>query len=63
VNDDWADEPGVAAISDASGAFPLYADSTDAAIVMTLPAGSYTALVSGVGNATGEALVEVYELP
>ena len=32
--------------------------------VVTLAAGrSYTARVSGVGDTTGEALVEVYELP
>jgi hypothetical protein len=62
-NDDWSDEPGAAAAIAAAGAFPLRSGSLDAALVVTLPAGVYTAHVSGVGGATGEALVEVYELP
>ena len=37
--------------------------SEDAALIATLPPGSYTAQVSGVGNTTGIAIVEVYELP
>ncbi len=45
------------------GAFALGAGSRDAALVVTLPPGSYTAQVSGVGNTAGVALVEVYELP
>jgi hypothetical protein len=32
------------------------ADSTDSAIVVTLPCGSYTAQVSGDGNSAGTAL-------
>jgi hypothetical protein len=63
TNDNWADEPGVAAASSAAFAFTLRDASTDAALVLTLPAGGYTALVSGAGTTTGEALVEVYELP
>jgi hypothetical protein len=31
--------------------------------VVTAPSGTYTAQVSGVGNLTGEALIEIYELP
>jgi hypothetical protein len=45
------------------GAFALPADSRDAALVLTLPPGSYTAQVSGVANTVGVALVEIYELP
>jgi hypothetical protein len=45
------------------GAFPLTAASRDAALLVTLPAGgTYTIQVSGVNNATGEALIEVYEV-
>ena len=45
------------------GAFPLTPASRDAALLVTLPAGStYTIQVSGVSNTTGEALVEVYEV-
>jgi kumamolisin len=47
----------------AVGAFSLTAGSADSAIVLTLPPGSYTAVVSGVGGTTGIALAEVYELP
>jgi len=46
------------------GAFTLSAtNSLDAALLVTLPPGSYTAQVSGVNNTTGIALVEVYEVP
>lgn len=34
----------------------------ESAIVRTLNSGSYTAIISGVGNTTGVALVEVYQL-
>lgn len=34
----------------------------ESALVRTLPAGNYTAVVRGVGNTTGVALVEVYAL-
>ena len=37
--------------------------SRDAALLLTLPAGStYTIEVSGVNNPTGEALLEIYEV-
>ena len=45
------------------GAFGLAAGSKDAALIVTLPPGSYTAQVSGVNNTTGIAIVEVYDLP
>ena len=46
-----------------AGAFALNAGGKDAAVIVTLPAGaSYTAVVSGVNGATGEALVEIYDL-
>ncbi len=46
------------------GAFALGAGSRDAALVITLQAGkAYTVQVSGVGNTTGEALIEIYALP
>lgn len=44
------------------GAFPLDGGSRDAALLTSLPAGSYTAQVSGIGGGTGEALVEIYEV-
>jgi hypothetical protein len=47
----------------AVGAFPLSAGGKDAALIVTLPAGSYSAVVSGANNGTGAGLVEIYELP
>jgi hypothetical protein len=60
-NDNWlaADAAAFASV----GAFALNPGSRDAAVVTFLDPGSYTAQISGVGNATGVALVEVYELP
>jgi uncharacterized delta-60 repeat protein len=37
-------------------------NSREAAIIVTLPPGSYTAIVRGTSNTTGNALVEVYAL-
>src|SRR6266581_7114209 len=44
----------------ASGYAP--GDPTESAIIADLPAGNYTAVVRGVNNMTGVALVEVYDL-
>jgi hypothetical protein len=64
-NDNWETGASTAAqISAASaqvGEFPLPAGSKDAALLVTLPPGSYTVVVTGVGNTTGVALVEVYD--
>ena len=38
-------------------------DPAESAIIATLSPGSYTAIVRGVNNTTGNALVEVYALP
>ena len=38
------------------------ADMSESAIIANLPAGNYTAIVRGVSNTTGVALVEVYDL-
>ena len=42
-----------------SGRVP--ADTRESAIIANLPAGNYTAIVRGVNNTTGVALVEVYD--
>ncbi len=60
----WGSSADAAAISAAStqvGAFGLA--TNDAALVLTLAPGNYTAQVVGSGGATGVALIEVYELP
>ena len=38
------------------------ADASESAIIATLPPGNYTAIVRGVNNTTGVALVEAYDL-
>lgn len=61
TNDNWTAT--LAPTFNQVGAFPLTAGSRDAALLLTVPAGStYTIQVSGVNNTTGEALVEVYEV-
>lgn len=62
-NDNWAGDAVLGATFTKVGAFPLPADSRDAAVVATLQPGEYTVQVSGVNNTTGVALVEVYEVP
>jgi hypothetical protein len=46
-----------------TGAFAFAPGSQDAAILMVLPPGAYTAEVSGLNGTTGVALVEIYEVP
>ncbi len=53
----------IAAAASATGAFALPANSRDAAVVVTLAPGAYSAVVSGAANTTGAGLVEVYEVP
>jgi hypothetical protein len=65
-NDSWevGNSPGlVAAATAAVGAFPLAPGGRDAALLLTLPPGTYSAQVGGPAGATGVALVEVYEMP
>ena len=74
-NDNWETPVGVSAgqaIASAAdlvaaaaqtGAFALTSGSKDAALIVVLAPGVYSAQVSGVNGATGNALIEVYELP
>ena len=57
-NDNWRDDQ--EADIQATGVQPT--NDAESAIVATLPAGNYTAIVSGVDNSTGVGLVEVYRL-
>jgi uncharacterized protein (DUF1800 family) len=62
-NDNWTTTTvGGATTFNSVGAFSLAANSRDAALLATLAPGAYTAQVSGVNNATGIALVEVYDV-
>jgi len=58
-NDNWQDDNNAALVQQNGLAPP---DALDSAIVLYLPAGAYTAIVSGVNGATGNALLEVYHL-
>ncbi|MDO8545308.1 MAG: hypothetical protein Q7S40_33115 [Opitutaceae bacterium] len=63
-NDDWEisrSGAAVAATAQQVGAFALAPASLDAALLITLAPGSYTAVVTGLGGTTGIALVEVYD--
>ena len=53
---------GIASAASSVGAFALSAQN-DTALIADLPPGSYTFQITSAGNATGEALGEVYELP
>ena len=67
TNDNWSDATNnpadLRAAAQASGAFALAEGSRDAALLLQLDPGTYTAQVSGAGGATGISLLEVYELP
>jgi hypothetical protein len=45
------------------GAFALTLGSNDAAVLVTLLPGSYTAAVSDANGSSGVALIEVYVVP
>jgi hypothetical protein len=62
-NDNWGGTAPLTAAFDAVGAFRLDATSRDAAMLATLPPGSYTVQVTGVGGALGVALIEIYDVP
>jgi hypothetical protein len=58
ANNNWADTQ--AAAIQASGRAPP--NAAEAAIDVILVPGNYTAILSGVNNTAGNALVEVYAL-
>ena len=62
TNDNWGGDPTVMSVAAAVGAFALPSTtSKDSALVATLPAGVYSASVSGVNNTTGTVLAEIYD--
>lgn len=64
ANDDWSGNTAIATAGAGVGAFSFANPaSKDAALLLTLPPGGYTAQVSGADGGTGVALVEIYEVP
>lgn len=63
-NDDWDSSAaaGVNAATQAIRAFPLASGGRDAALMVELPPGAYTAHVNSADNTPGTALVEFYDL-
>jgi len=64
TNEGWAGDPQIASAAASVSAF-AWTDpaSNDAALLMTLQPGAYTAIVSGVSGDTGVSLLEVYDVP
>lgn len=65
-NDDWQKGAGASELPlrfSQVGAFGLPAGNGDAAIALSLPAGSYTVHIFSKTSDLGESLLEVYELP
>ena len=52
----------ISSASSAAGAFPFGGNSRDSAMIVMLPPGAYTVQLSGVNNATGVGIVEVYDV-
>lgn len=64
ANDNWGGNAALAAAFRSVAAFPLPAsDSKDAALLVLLSPGAYSAQVSGFAGSTGEVLLEIYEMP
>ncbi|MEO6243848.1 MAG: CotH kinase family protein [Opitutaceae bacterium] len=71
TNDDWGTPSGATAASGsditaaaaAVGAFALAPGTRDAVLLLTLPAGAYTAQIAGKSRASGVILLEIYEVP
>jgi hypothetical protein len=59
TNDDWQSAGNAGQLS-AAGFAP--SNALEAAILVNLPPGAYTAIVQGAGNGTGVAVVAVYEV-
>jgi TonB family protein len=63
TNDDWVASAGWGAAFTSVGAFALGTNTRDAALLVSLPPGTYTAQASGVSATVGVALIEVYDVP
>jgi hypothetical protein len=62
TNAGWGGSSTLASFFAQVSAFPLPQNSADAAILLTLSPGTYTAQLSGIGGTTGIALIELYDV-
>lgn len=62
-NDNWGGTSELTTAAAQCGAYSFAANSRDAALIVTLAPGAYSAVASSVNGGTGNVLVEVYELP
>ena len=66
VNEGWdrapSNGPAIAAAAAANGAFALATGSTDAAVLIELNPGNYTATFKGINGTTGEIIAEAYDI-
>jgi uncharacterized repeat protein (TIGR03803 family) len=60
-NDDW--DPALTAAFSDVGAFALVRGSSDSALLVTLPPGTYTVQLANAQSRTGPGLIEIYEVP
>jgi hypothetical protein len=64
TNDNWGGSALITSTGSSVGAFSLTdLASKDAVLLVTLDPGVYSAKVTGVNNASGITLVEIYEIP
>jgi len=63
INDDWGGGPVLTDVSARVGAFTLPATSRDAALLVRLTPGAYSAHLWGANNSSGIVLLEIYEVP
>ena len=64
TNEGWANSAAIATAAIQTGAFALPSGSKDAAVLITLNPGAYSAQVKSAKNASsGVALIEIYEVP
>jgi len=64
TNEGWANSAAISTATIRTGAFTLPSGSKDAAVLITLNPGAYTAQIKSAKNASsGVALIEIYEVP
>lgn len=61
-NEGWGGNQSLAQTFAAVGAFAISSDSTDSALTVSLPGGAYTVTLTGAGNESGAALLEIYDV-